>query len=292
MNVNLFRAGLTLAALSVIVVPRAMSQVAAPTPPAGLVHEAEVAMTGYVVSAARNSLTVRIEGGLYTVFTYDRYTKKPATVAVGSKVRVLSLSTGEPGVRIATNVAVLAAPGAAPTASESGSADRAAAHPYETGEAVPVSVRKLENGIEKQSRKYGAGVRLGMGLDPEVFLVGVQARIGPFFDKGFSFRPNIDFGFGEVTKMVVLDLNGVYRLPVNKHGKWGMYVGGGPALTFAHRNFEEAAKGENDIDFGDFDYTTGFNFLTGVEFRSGFFVEAKATVWAGPHLRVAFGYTF
>jgi hypothetical protein len=291
MNVNLFRAGLTLAALTVIVVPPAMSQVATPAP-AGVVQDAEIAMTGYVVSAARNSMTVRIEGGHYTVFTYDRYTKRPPTVAVGSKVRVLSLSTGEPGVRLATNVAVLAAPGAAPAASESGSADRAAEKPYEVGEAVPVSVRKLENGIEKQSRKYGAGVRLGMGLDPEVFLVGVQARIGPFFDKGFSFRPNIDFGFGEVTKMLVLDLNGVYRLPVNKHGKWGMYVGGGPALTFAHRNFEAAEKGENEIDFGDFDYTTGFNFLTGVEFRSGFFVEAKATVWAGPHLRVAFGYSF
>jgi hypothetical protein len=296
MNVKLFRAGLTLAALTVVVVvPPAMSQTPAAipaTPPVGIA-DPEIPLTGWVVSSSKSTLTVRIEGGLYTVFTFDRYTKKPPSVALGSKVRVMSLPTGEAGVRVATNVTVLAVPGTTPPSSETGSADRSAEKPYEAGEAVPVTVRKLENSLEQGSKKYGLGFRGGMGLDPEVFLIGVQGRIGPFFDKGLSFRPNLDFGFGEVTKLFALDLNLVYRLPVNSRtSKWGMFVGAGPSLMFSHRNFEEAAAGENSIDFGDFSYNTGLNFLGGVEFRSGLFVEAKATAWAGPHLRLTFGYSF
>jgi hypothetical protein len=71
-----------------------------------------------------------------------------------------------------------------------------------------------------------------------------------------------------------------------------MYVGAGPCLSFIHRNFERAAAGTNSIDFGEFDFQSGLNVLSGIEFRSGFFVEGKTTVWASPHLRLSFGYLF
>jgi hypothetical protein len=124
-------------------------------------------------------------------------------------------------------------------------------------------------------------------------LIGVQARMGPFFNRNFSFRPNVDFGFGEVTKMFVVDLNGVFRLPLNPKGsKWSMFAGAGPAFTFLHRNFEAVKNGTDKIDFGDFDFQPGLNILTGVDFRSGLFMEFKTTVWAGPHMRLAVGYQF
>ena len=158
---------------------------------------------------------------------------------------------------------------------------------------MPASVRKLESSIERQSKKFALGFRTGIGLDPELLLLGVQARIGPLFGRDLSFRPNLDFGFGEVTKMFVLDLNVVHRLPLNaRQSKVSMFVGGGPAPSFIHRNFEEAAKGDNGIDFGEFKFQSGLNILAGAEFRSGFFVEAKTTVWAGPHLRLSVGYSF
>jgi hypothetical protein len=117
--------------------------------------------------------------------------------------------------------------------------------------------------------------------------------VGPFFNRGFSFRPNVDFGFGEVTKLFAIDLNGVYRLPITpRQGRWSAFVGAGPCLSFLHRNFERANAGENSIDFGEFDFQAGLNILTGVEFRSGLFVEVKTTVYAGPHMRLAVGYSF
>jgi len=239
-------------------------------------------------------MTVRSNSGLYTVFVFDRDTRKPRTLAAGTSVTVISTPTGEPGLRAATDVLVTtAAPAPSDGAAPSSSGAERAAHPYETGEAVPASVRKLESSIEHQSKKFALGFRTGVGLDPELLLLGVQARFGPLFGRDLSFRPNLDFGFGEVTKLFVLDLNAVYRLPLNtRQSRVSMFIGGGPCLSFIHRNFVEAAAGDNGIDFGEFDFQSGLNILAGAEFRSGFFVEAKTTVWAGPHLRLSIGYSF
>jgi len=260
---------------------------ATPAQSEGAGQDSVLTITGTVTSSSGNSMTVRSNSGLYTVFVFDRDTRKPKTLPAGTSVTVISTPTGEPGLRAATDVLVTTA-----GSTQSDGAERAA-HPYESGEAVPASVRKLESSIEHQSKKFALGFRTGVGLDPELLLLGVQARIGPLFGRDLSFRPNLDFGFGEVTKMFVLDLNVVHRLPLNaRQSKWSMFVGAGPALSFIHRNFEEAAAGDNGIDFGEFKYQSGLNILAGAEFRSGFFVEAKTTVWAGPHLRLSVGYSF
>jgi hypothetical protein len=242
----------------------------------------ETSITGTVVSYTRTTLVVRTENGMYQLFTFDRDAVRPQALPVGATVRVISTPSDEAGVRIA-NTVVAPAPSASTTAQ---------AKPPAASEPVPASVRRLEDQIERQTRRYGAGVRGGIALDPELILVGVHARFGPFFSRNLQFRPNVEFGFGEVTKLFALNLEGIYRLPfVPRNGRWQPYVGAGPSLLFKHQNFERAEAGEG-IDFGDFDFEGGLNLLTGIEFRSGVFFEAKATVYASPHFRLIVGYTF
>jgi hypothetical protein len=52
--------------------------------------------------------------------------------------------------------------------------------------------------------------------------------------------------------------------------------------------------GSQNISFGNFDYKTGFNILTGLQFRRGTFVEVKTSLWSrpAPTLRLIFGYNF
>ena len=106
-----------------------------------------------------------------------------------------------------------------------------------------------------------------------------------------QFRPNAEFDFGEVTDLIALNLEAVYRFAAPyKGGKWTPYVGLGPALIFLHQNFQQGRQ----IDFGNFDYETGFNVLAGVQSRRGMFVELKTSLYSGPapKLRLIFGYTF
>jgi hypothetical protein len=274
MNLKIHHAWMLCATLALgSIAPPAMSQ---PAPPPG---QPDTTISGTVVSSSANTLIVRTEGRVYHVFVLDRFTVKPATIAAGSTVRVTSTPSGESGVRVATNIVVSAPAPTTPSA--------------QPEDLVPVSVRKLERDIERYARRYRAGVRGGVGIDPEILLVGVHARMGPFFHQNVSFRPNVEFGFGEVTKLFALNLDGAYRLPFTpSHGRWSVYAGTGPSFVFLHQNFERAVMGDTGIDFGDFDFEVGLNIFTGIEFRNGVFLEAKGTVWAPPALRFIVGYSF
>ena len=255
-----------------ILAPAALSQAPLPASPEW------TNITGTVVSSSPTTLVIRGEGTQYHIFVYDRFTHKPATIPVGSVVKVYSTPSNEPGVRVATDITI----STPPTPGQPAQA-----------EPVPVAVRKVESDVQKQMKKYHLGIRGGASVDQETLLVGVHARLGPFFTRNAMFRPNVEFAFGEVTKLFAINLEGVYRLPVtSRTGGWHAYVGAGPSFTFLHRNFEEAAEGDNDIDFGDFEYHTGLNILTGIEYKSGVFFELKTTVWAVPHLRFIVGYNF
>jgi hypothetical protein len=234
---------------------------------------------GTVVSSGRETLVVKSSDNNYQLFTFDRNTARPPSLARGSRVRVASNPPDEAGVRLATRITVLEA---AASPSGSGPAPDLAPPPQE--------VRDLEREIERQVRRWRLGVRVGAGLDPELFAVGVHSQMGPIFSRNFYFRPNAEFGFGELTDMIGLNLEGAYRLPVSsRQGRWSTYVGAGPSLNFIHQGLER-----RDVDFGNFDYETGFNIFSGVQFRGGTFVEAKTTLWAHPvpTLRLIFGYTF
>jgi hypothetical protein len=242
-------------------------------------------ITGSVSSSSRNTLVVRTTAGGYQLFVFDRDTSKPASLPAGTRVRVLWEEGDEPGVRLAREVTIL-------TGSAQGSASREAEP--EVSPVVPREVRQVEREIERQARRFQLAVRGGVALDPELVVVGVQSQVGPFFTPDFYVRPNVEFGYGEVTAMFGLNMEGIYRLPFNSRtGRWSAYAGAGPAFNFIHQGFSDTTR-ERNIDFDDFRYDTALNILGGVRFRRGTFVELRTTVYStpAPTLRLMFGYIF
>ena len=237
-----------------------------------------VTITGALHSVTRNTMIVKAEDGLFRLYTFDRYTTKPETIPIGSQVRVLSYPSGDAGFRIAYVVTVLRV-GPAPTG----------ATPPEP-DVVPLEIRDLENSIQRASHKFHLGLSGGIALDPELVLIGMHAQFGPFFSRNLFFRPNVEFDFGEVTKMFGINAEMVYRIPItSRYESWSMYVGGGPAFNFAQQSF-----GHNEINFSDFRYDSALNILVGMQRRNGVFAEVKASVFANPapSLRLIVGYTF
>jgi hypothetical protein len=245
-------------------------------------------LEGTVVSTSRATVVVKTGDGLYQVFVIDRDTARPQTIPMQAPVRVTFTPTADPSAPpIAESVQVT---GPAPPKVAALTGDVPAAEPVD--EPVPASVRQLERNIQRQTRRWRLGVRGASALDPELFMFGVHSRLGPFFNENFWALPNLELGFGELTTLVGLNFEGIYRLPVTvRTSRWSMYVGGGPALSFSHRNFvEETDRGK--IDFGDLDLDVGFNFLLGVAAREGMFLEMKTTAYSLPTLRFVIGYNF
>jgi hypothetical protein len=241
-------------------------------------HELD-SFTGTVVSSTRNTLVVRNSSGRYHLFVIERRTGTPPTPA-GTQVTVTSRAGEEPAVRIATGITVVSGSSSGTPADSS---------------AVPPEVRRLERDIERQARRYQLGVRAGVGLDPELLMVGIQAQVGPFFNSDIFLRPNVEFGFGEVTALFGLNLEAIYRLPItSRQGRWTSYVGAGPGFNFIHQNFDKTTNSGKRIDFGDFHSDTGLNILGGLRYRSGTFMELKTSVYteSAPTLRFTVGYNF
>src|ERR1700730_16862605 len=145
--------------------------------------------------------------------------------------------------------------------------------------------------LEREAKHWRLGVRAGAAFDPELFSFGVQSQIGPLFHPRVQFRPSAEFAFGEVTDLIALNLEGVYRFSsASRIRNWTPYVGAGPALIFIHQSFQ---SGRN-LSFGNFDYETGFNVLVGAQSRRGTFVELKTSLYSGPapKLRLIVGYIF
>jgi hypothetical protein len=244
---------------------------------------------GTVVSVTRTTLVIRTDEGQYRLFEQDADTTRPTQIPQRSSVAVVA----KPGVDatdapIATTVTVTAPP---PSADAQGLAPQPGAE-----EVVPQSIRRLESDIKRQTRRYHLGFRAGSVLDPELVMFGFQGQMGPFFSDNLWARPNIEFGFGEITDLVALNFEAAYRVPITaRQSRWQMYVGGGPALNFVKRGFQvidEVNDELQEIEFDEFDLDIGLNFSIGMQSRGGFFVEMKSTAYAVPHLRFAFGYNF
>ena len=243
----------------------------------------ENTVEGSVVSSTRDTLVVKTDDNQFQLFTFDRDTVKPRSLPAGTRVRVVSTAGEEAGVRLASTITMLeAAPSAKGTAPTQ-------------AQPIPPAVRDLERDIKRQARRWRLGVRAGVGLDPELILFGVHSQLGPIFHRDVFFRPNAEFAFGEVTDLIALNLEAIYRLPVSsRRGNWSAYLGAGPALTFLHQSFQSQAGQGRNIDFGNFDFDAGFNILTGVQFRRGTFFEVKTSLYSrpAPTLRLILGYNF
>jgi hypothetical protein len=186
----------------------------------------------------------------------------------------------ETGSRLATRVAVLE-----PAPKDQ---DRAAGT---DAAPIPESVRNVESNIKSEARRWRLGVRAGAAFDPELFMFGVHSQMGPIFSSRVFFRPSAEFDFGEVTDLIALNLEAIYRFPRTQDRRdWSPYVGAGPAFTFIHQSFQAG----RDINFGNFDFDAGFNILAGMQSRRGTFVEAKTSLWSrpAPVFRLIVGYNF
>lgn len=238
------------------------------------------AIEGTVVTASRDTMVVRTADDKFYLFTYDRPSVRTKGAVPGAHVRVTAGNPDENGARVATNVEVVSGPSAG------GGATKAAAPPAQ----VPAKVHNIENEIRREGRRWDLGVRAGAAFDPELFLFGVQSRMGPILSHRVFFRPNAEFAFGEVTDLIALNLEGIYQFSGRKSiGAWSPYAGAGPAMIFIHQSYSQG----RDINFGNFDYETGFNVLLGMR-KNRTFVELKSSLWSGPapKLRIIFGYTF
>lgn len=152
--------------------------------------------------------------------------------------------------------------------------------------------------VESQKIEIGRarlGIRGGVGLDPELVMVGAQAQIGPVF-KQIWFRPTAEFGFGEVSKIFSLNADLAYYLPFAGVGKssrnrYNAYVGGGPAFTILKRDFEGFPDQPSEVE-SDWDSEVGLNLIFGVIESSGWFAELRASAYNAPAVRLYFGYVF
>jgi hypothetical protein len=243
---------------------------------------------GTVVASSHITFVVKSDDGQFHLYTFDRNTNRPRTLAVGT--RVLSDQGDKPGARHATEVILLdqaQGPGSEGGGTPNVSARKAA--------PLPQSVQNAEGQIQHEARRWRLGARAGIGLDPELVMFGVDSQVGPIFSRNVFFRPNADFEWGEVTDMVALNLEAVYRIPhTTRSGVWAPYVGAGPSLNFIHQSFQTTSGQSRDISFGNFDYETGFNILMGVQNRHGTFFELKTSLYSqpAPVLRLILGKTF
>jgi hypothetical protein len=235
---------------------------------------------GTVVSTTRNTLVVQSDDQQYHLFTYNTGTVADQAVKPGARVRVNGSAPDADGTQVAENVAV--------TQPASDSMNSGQIQAEQQGAQPPRQVSHATSEIEEGARRWHAGGRIGVGFSPEIFLFGVQSEIGPFFSPHLLFRPNAEFGFGELTDMFALNFEGAYRVNTSWGHGWSPYFGLGPSLNFIHQG---ASSG--NTSFSNFNYKTGFNVFLGAQRRKTF-VEMKTSLWSGkaPVLRLMVGANF
>ena len=245
----------------------------------------EEKITGTVVSLSRSTITVRTSDGKYQLFTLAPGVKRPQTLAIGSQVEITSFATDDSSVRQANEITVLQ-----PALTSSGTQSSGTSQ----STVVPEEVRGIERDIERAARRYQLGVRAGVALDPELILIGVNAQVGPFFNRNVYFRPNVEFAYGEVTALFAINPEVIYQLPMNsRQGRRSTYVGFGPGFNFTHQKFQGVA-GSTRFDFSNFSADSTLNILGGIRNRSGMFAEIKTSIYATPSpvFRLIIGYNF
>lgn len=127
----------------------------------------------------------------------------------------------------------------------------------------------------------GPGVRGGVSIDPDQVYFGGHYETSALVDR-LHFRPNLELGLGDDLVTTALNMEFVYKFP--SRSDWRLYAGGGPAVNFY------------SFDRGDRDDATetegGFNFLFGVENRSGLLFEVKVGAIDSPDVKFGVGWTF
>jgi hypothetical protein len=158
---------------------------------------------------------------------------------------------------------------------------------------VPPAARQAEDAVERAVKRFRIGVEGGVGLDPELIMVGAHGAFAPIFSRNVEFRPGIELGVGEVTTLFGINLDVIYTLPGAARGtRWTPYVGAGPNLSVSHQGVELEDDDRNRFDFSDTDFDAGFNIIAGARSPNGVFVELKATAYGVTNIRLLAGFNF
>ena len=242
---------------------------------------------GTVTSMGRGSMVVQTDEGRFVVYALEPAFIRIPALEPGSRVRITSATNDTDRAPTALSIETLPPrEGLAPQGSQT----------------APSDVQRLEAEIERQVRRFRVGVDAGVALDPELISLNAFSTFTPFRQRGIMVRPNIELGFGEVTTLIGLNIEGLYMLPgLRRSIRWAPYVGAGPNFTFSHRSVDEdefigdpdAPPADTDrFDFSQWDWDNGFNFIIGVRNPSGTFFEMKATAWGVASVRMLGGFEF
>lgn len=130
--------------------------------------------------------------------------------------------------------------------------------------------------LPSSAAAQGVGVRAGASVDPDQFYVGGHYETGALVER-LHFRPNLEVGFGDDLTAIGVNLEFVYKIPID--GPWSLYAGGGPALNLYSFNDETETDG-------------GVNVLFGAETSNGLFFEVKVGAIDSPDVKFGVGYTW
>ena len=123
--------------------------------------------------------------------------------------------------------------------------------------------------------KGTVGLRGGLALDPDMFVIGLHFRTDPLGDNLY-FVPSVEAGFGDATMIAGnADLHYVF----NTESKLKPYVGGGITLNW----FDYDNGGDSDTEFGG-------SILGGIKLTPKMFLEAKLGLGDVPDAKFLVGW--
>ncbi len=128
----------------------------------------------------------------------------------------------------------------------------------------------------------GAGVRVGLSIDPEQFYFGGHHERGPILEN-LWFRPNLEIGIGSDRTLIGLNIEFAYWIPLES-SLWNIYFGAGPAINYFVGN-DGPGRGDKGVE-------AGFNLLVGLAHYDGFFTELKVGALDSPDLKFGVGYSW
>ncbi|HET9952822.1 MAG TPA: hypothetical protein VFS09_13620 [Candidatus Eisenbacteria bacterium] len=119
----------------------------------------------------------------------------------------------------------------------------------------------------------GVGLRTGLSLEPDDFLIGVHFKSSAV-DKNLFFVPSVEAGFGDVTMIAGnADLQYIF----NTDSKLAPYAGGGLTLNWFDND------GGSDTEFGG-------SILGGIMLTPKMFLEVKAGLGDVPDWKFVVGW--
>jgi hypothetical protein len=128
----------------------------------------------------------------------------------------------------------------------------------------------------------GFGGRVGVGFDPDQFVVGVQADVGPAL-RVARFVPSVDLGMGGDFTTFAINGDVIVRIFLPKSSA-ALYGGAGPTLVYW------------DPDEGDGDLEIGLSLVAGLRLplatRHVYNIETRFGVSDVPDVRILLGVLF